>query len=226
MELLAVRAQYKTRSCAARRRLDRLTAQTTLDRGRVATGNRRMLGLDLFHAIGPKGFQSPLHEGVGMVLAEETAKLLDHKGQIVLITIRSREFPELRVQLASFEKTLKSSGAIRIQQIEEVEPKDPKYGIGLGLSATRLLKIVAKHPNADAIVPLIGVPNFTPAELDDFSKTHPKFIAEVRSRNEPYACWTRASFSWPSFRGLSFQPLAAQSIRTSTANGSTAISRW
>jgi hypothetical protein len=135
-----------------------------------------------FTQLAPRTFNAPLHEGVGTVLAEETANLLDHKGQIVLITVHSREFPELRVQLASFEKTLKSSGAISIQQIEEVEAKDPKYGVGRGLSATRLLKTVTKHPNADAIVSLIGVPNFTPAELDEFSKAHLKFIAEVRSQ--------------------------------------------
>src|SRR5262249_29879811 len=80
------------------------------------------------------------------------------------------------------EKTLKSFSAMSIQQIEEVEAKDPKYGVGRGLSATRLLKIVAKHPNANAIVSLIGVPNFTPAEVDEFSKAHLKFIAEVRSQ--------------------------------------------
>jgi len=117
-----------------------------------------------------------------MVLAEQTAELLDHKGNIVVITIDSGQFPELRVQLAAFEKTLKSSGAISIQHIEDVAAKDPKYGIGRGLSAARLLKTVAKYPTADAIVSFIGVPNFTSAEADEFSKAHPKFIAEVRSQ--------------------------------------------
>ncbi len=135
-----------------------------------------------FKQLGPSTVNPPLHEGVGMVLADQTAKLLDHKGQIVVITIHSRQFPELRMQLSAFEKTLKSSGAISIQHVEDVAAKDPKYGIGRGLSAARLLKTVAKYPTADAIVSFIGVPNFTPAEVDEFSKVHPKFIAEVRSQ--------------------------------------------
>ena len=40
----------------------------------------------------------PLHQGVGLVLAEETSKVLGNKGQVVIIAINPRKFPELKAQ--------------------------------------------------------------------------------------------------------------------------------
>jgi hypothetical protein len=58
---------------------------------------------------------------------------------------------------------------------------DPKYGLGRGLSAKRLLHVLTKHSEADAVVSFIGAPNLADDELEQVSKAHPKFIAEARS---------------------------------------------
>ena len=123
----------------------------------------------------------PLHQGVGLVLAEETSKVLGNKGQVVIIAINSRKFPELKAQLAAFEKALKGLGGIKVKETYMVETNDdPKYGVGTGLSAKHFLKIRKKYADADAIVSFVGVPNMTDEDFTGLKKT-PKFIAETRS---------------------------------------------
>jgi len=123
----------------------------------------------------------PLHQGVGLVLAEETSKVLGNKGQVVIIAINSRKFPELKAQLGAFEKALKGLGGIKVKETYMVETNDdPKYGVGTGLSAKHFLKIRKKYADADAIVSFVGVPNMTDEDFTGLKKT-PKFIAETRS---------------------------------------------
>ena len=124
----------------------------------------------------------PLHQGVGLVLAEETSKVLGNKGQVVVIAINPRKFPELKAQLAAFEKALKRLGGINVKETYMVETNDdPKYGVGTGLSAKRFLKIRKKYADADAIVSFVGVPNMTDEDFTGLKRPTPKFIAETRS---------------------------------------------
>ena len=124
----------------------------------------------------------PLHQGVGLVLAEETSKVLGNKGQVVVIAINPRKFPELKAQLAAFEKALKGLRGIKVKETYMVETNDdPKYGVGTGLSAKRFLKIQKKYPAADAIVSFVGVPNLTDEDFTGLKRPTPKFIAETRS---------------------------------------------
>src|ERR1700751_736755 len=56
----------------------------------------------------------PLHQSVGHALAEESSRVLDHRGNIVVVTMDTRNSPELKIQLAAFEKELKKLGGITI----------------------------------------------------------------------------------------------------------------
>jgi hypothetical protein len=123
----------------------------------------------------------PLHQAVGQVLADETARLTGHQGKIVIVTIDSRNSPELKVQLDSFEKDLKLLGRIDIKDKVVLDPgENPKYRPGSGLSAKRFLKIVRKHPGTDAIVSFVGAPELSDQELAQVGPM-PKFIAETHS---------------------------------------------
>jgi len=51
-----------------------------------------------------------LHERVGEVLAEQTAKAVGRKGRLVLITISTSGEPELATQLEAFRRKLKRLG--------------------------------------------------------------------------------------------------------------------
>jgi hypothetical protein len=123
----------------------------------------------------------PLHQAVGQVMAEETARLVGQAGKVVLVTMEPTRAPELRIQLTAFEKRLKALGNITVQETIVLDPGDnPKYRPGSGLSAKRFLKIARKHHRADAIVSFVGAPPVEEADLAEL-KTSPKFIAETHS---------------------------------------------
>ncbi len=134
----------------------------------------------MYRQLKAPAFNVALHQRVGQVMAEQTAKALGQKGRVVLITIPTGGEPELATQLDAFRATLKKLGDFEIKE-KELDTKDqPKYGVGNGLSGRRFLRTIKNNPNADAIVSFVGVPSVSDEELADLKKV-PKFIAETRS---------------------------------------------
>ena len=123
----------------------------------------------------------PLHQAVGRVMAEETARVVNSQGRIVVIAIETARDPELKVQIEEFEKTLKQFNGIKVAKTYMLETDDrPKYGVGAGLSARRLVRIVNKNTTADAMVSFVGAPELKDSELQEL-QARPKFIVESRS---------------------------------------------
>jgi hypothetical protein len=132
------------------------------------------------HFAAPK-INVALHQAVGRVMAEETAKLLDNQGRIVVIAIETAQDPELKVQLEEFEKTLKKFRGITVAKTYMLETENrAKYGAGSGLSAGRFIRIVNKNTTADAMVSFVGAPELKDDEIGQL-QARPKFIAESRS---------------------------------------------
>lgn len=122
-----------------------------------------------------------LHEGIGTVMAEETSKLINHNGKVVLWKIDYSVAPELRHQVEAFKKALSRAGSVKIDKIRDFETEGKaKYRAGGGLSAQRFVRTAKKDGYADAIVSFIGAPDLTEAQLKELGKP-PKFVAEVRS---------------------------------------------
>jgi hypothetical protein len=131
--------------------------------------------------FGSPAQNAQLHQAVGQVLAEETARLVGHRGKIVLVTVDHHTAPELKIQIDSFQKQLKLLGGVTIKDTVVVDPgENLKYRPGAGLSAKRFLKIVRKNPDVDAIVSFIGAPQLSDQELAE-TKTVPKLVAETHS---------------------------------------------
>ena len=139
-------------------------------------------GLWIYHyEFGVPDANVPLHQSVGLALADETARVLGHHGNIVIVTMDSRHSPELKIQMEAFEKDLKRIGGITTKDKVVLDPgENPKYRPGSGLSAKRLLKIARKHPGADAIISFVGAPELTDQDLAQL-KSAPKLIAETHS---------------------------------------------
>src|SRR2546426_2270140 len=134
-----------------------------------------------FHHFAAPKINVPLHQAVGRVMAEETAKLVDNRGKIVVIAIETAKDPELKVQLEEFEKTLKKFSRITVAETYMLETENrAKYGTGSGLSARRLIRIVNKNTTADALVSFVGAPELKDEEIGQL-QARPKFIAESRS---------------------------------------------
>jgi hypothetical protein len=123
----------------------------------------------------------PLHQAVGHVMADETARVAGRHGKIVVVSMDTRTAPELKVQLAAFEKDLKLLGGVVIDDKVVLDPgENPKYRPGSGLSAKRFLKIVRKHAGADAIVSFVGAPVLSDEEVAQV-QSKSKLIAETHS---------------------------------------------
>ncbi len=121
-----------------------------------------------------------LHQRIGEIMAEQTAKVIGTKGRLVLVTIPTGPEPELRTQLDAFRRRLKALGDYDLKE-HELDTKDQaKYSLGAGLSGRRFVRTVKNNPKADGIVSFIGAPRLSDDELTGLSKV-PKFIAETRS---------------------------------------------
>ncbi len=134
-----------------------------------------------FTQFAASSLHETLHQGVGMVMAEETAKLLNKTGQVVIITMDTARAPELKPQLEAFLKKLKRTSQIKIKEqvVLDTEGK-ANYGAGMGLSSRRFLRLVKKHAGVDAIVSFVGAPRMSDEEIAEL-ETIPKFVAECRS---------------------------------------------
>jgi hypothetical protein len=118
-----------------------------------------------------------LHERIGEVLAEQTAKVVGPKGRLVVLTIPAGADPELKTQLEGFHRALKRLGQYDTKE-HEVDTKDQlKYRAGSGLSGRKFVRAVKNHPRADALVSFIGIPSLSADEVAQIG-TRPKFIAE------------------------------------------------
>ena len=123
-----------------------------------------------------------LHREMGRVMAEETSRLLNNKGDIEIIVIDTPRAPELKIQLRSFEENLAKLGEVKIGKKEVLDTKDqPKYRTGGGLSGSRFLRIMKKGERFDAIVSFVGAPHLSEEEIAQVSAKRPKFIAESLS---------------------------------------------
>lgn len=125
-----------------------------------------------------------LHEAVGVALADQAHEVLGQAGKVLIVSMKDRNAPELKVQMQAFEKHLKVFGNITIQDRIFLDPGDnPKYRPGSGLSAKHYLKIVRKNKNLDLIVSFVGAPQLTPEELSQLQGMNkaPKLIAEAHS---------------------------------------------
>lgn len=122
----------------------------------------------------------PLHEKVGEIMAEQTARLVGPKGYLVVITISTQNEPELETQLEAFRHKLKLLGRYDIK-MHEVGTKDqPKYALGAGLSGRRFVRTVKNYPKADGIVSFVGAPRLSDEEVAELTKC-PRFVAETKS---------------------------------------------
>jgi len=133
-----------------------------------------------FTQFAQPAFNVPLHQRVGEVLAQETARLIHTQGQVVVVTMDASKEPELKAQMQIFEKTLKKLGPISIKELPVETDDKPHYRTGAGLSSRRFLRILKKSATADAIVSFIGAPRMTEEELAQVDRA-PKFVAECRS---------------------------------------------
>ena len=153
--------------------------QLTIAASILAIGASMFWMYQQYTAPNPSDF---LHQEIGKVMAEETSRLLNHKGRIQVITIDTPRAPELKIQLQSFAENLQKLGSVKIAKTEVLDTKNqPKYRTGGGLSGSRFLRMLKKGERYDAIVSFVGAPDLTDEELATVGEKRPKFVAECLS---------------------------------------------
>jgi hypothetical protein len=117
-----------------------------------------------------------IYQTLGAITAEETAKLLGNKGEIVVITWDSSE-SVTDTQIASFERAIKKHQGIWITATEKI-PRDSAVMMAMGGAAPidQFLKIVQAHPRVGAVVLFLAFPNLPPAQLKTLNESHTKFV--------------------------------------------------
>ena len=121
-----------------------------------------------------------LHQRIGEVMAEQTARVLGPKGKVLLLIIPTGSAPELETQLQAFHRTLAKLGNYDLKEHEFDTRDQAKYGVGSGLSGRRFLRAIKNNSTADALVSFVGAPQLSDEELAQLTRM-PKFIAETRS---------------------------------------------
>ncbi len=121
-----------------------------------------------------------LHQRVGEIMAEQTARVAGPKGKIVLIAIPIGGMPELKTQLEAFRSALKKLGSYELREYEMDTKDQDKYGVGSGLSGRRYVRTVNKNLDAAAVVSFVGAPSMKDEDIAELQKV-PKFVAEARA---------------------------------------------
>jgi len=124
-----------------------------------------------------------LHQRIGEVMAEQTARVLGPKGKVLLLIIPTGSAPELETQLQAFHRTLAKLGNYDLKEHEFDTRDQAKYGVGSGLSGRRFLRAIKNNPAVDALVSFVGAPKLSDEELAQLTRM-PKFIAETRSAED------------------------------------------
>src|SRR5512141_1406039 len=121
-----------------------------------------------------------LHQRIGEVMAEQTTELIGRKGKVVTIAIETKEWPELKTQLAAFHTRLKALGTYEVRDYAMDTKDQPKYGVGSGLSGRRYVRTVNKNTNANVFISFIGAPKLNKEERAELA-IKPRLIAEARA---------------------------------------------
>jgi len=115
---------------------------------------------------------------LGAVTAEETAKLLGNKGQMLVMArgAGTNKNPSVEAELKAFQQTLKSQKGISvITEMIQLSPNE-MMATGGGVPPELFLKALDTHPNLGAIVLFMGFPKLADSELEGLKKSGVKVV--------------------------------------------------
>jgi hypothetical protein len=116
---------------------------------------------------------------LGTVTAEETAKLLGGKGQVLVIVrdTGANINPSVEAELKAFQQTLKKHAGLSVLVEKFRVTPMLMMATGGGLPTDELFKALEIHRNLGAVVLFLGFPSLTNPEIDALKKTGVKTVA-------------------------------------------------
>src|SRR5205814_5225256 len=116
------------------------------------------------------------YEVLGVVTAEETAKLLGNQGRVLLMApgIGVNKNPSVEAEIKAFQQTLKKQKGMSVitEQIQ-VNPM-LMMATGGGVPAEQLFKALTTHAGVGALVLFFGFPQLSEPELEALKKSGAK----------------------------------------------------
>ncbi len=119
------------------------------------------------------------YQALGAVAAEETSKLLNHQGAIILVIPDpgSDRDPVMEAQISAFESGLKKAGKVAVRS-KEIVMLDPFLSMRTGgaMPPEQFVGLLKKHPAVAAFVLFIGFPALSHEELNELKARSEKRI--------------------------------------------------
>jgi hypothetical protein len=141
-----------------------------------------------YRNLRPEGIPLGPYDALGIGAGDATAKLLHNQGKVVLVDAEFGRFkllaPTTEAQIHAFKKTVGRTG-LKVVAIEKVPIARPSMARnGIFMQPGQMSGVLARHPDADAIVLLVGLSG--PADLGEppAGKPGPKLV--VVANFEPY----------------------------------------
>jgi hypothetical protein len=115
---------------------------------------------------------------LGAVTAEETAKLVGNKGEVVLMSPDSGTYknPSVEAQSKAFRDTLKQRGSFNLVVEKFSITPMLMLATGGGVPPEELLKTLKAHPNAAALVLFGRFPQMPDSDLEELKKHNLKTV--------------------------------------------------
>ena len=143
-------------------------------------------GVSIYFAVGGRSQEinlDPYHT-LGAVMAEETAKLLGNRGQVLVMArdTGANKNPSVEAELKAFRQALKKhkETTVIIEKIQ-VSPMQ-MMATGGGVPPEQFLKGLETHPGLGAVVLFMGFPQLTDSELEALKKSGVKILVACALR--------------------------------------------
>lgn len=118
------------------------------------------------------------YEALGAVTAEETAKLLNNKGQVLVMArdTGADKNPSVEAELKAFRQTLKKHTGISLVTERILATPVMMMATGGGVPPDQLFKALETHPDVGAVVLFCSLPALAKAELESLKEAGAKTI--------------------------------------------------
>lgn len=118
------------------------------------------------------------YDVLGAVAAEETAKLLGNKGQVLVMAPDTGAYknPSTEAELSAFQRTLKPQKEMSVLTERISATPVQMMATGGGVTSDQLFKALERHAGLGALVLFLGLPPLTEPELASLKKSGVKIV--------------------------------------------------
>ncbi len=114
------------------------------------------------------------YQVLGVVAAEETAKVVANQGQVIVIA-RDAKSESLEAELKAFSQTLKKSAGISVLPADRVK-LTPAMMVSGAVPPEELSRTLESHPNLGAVVLFFAFPDLADQQFDGLKRSGTKIV--------------------------------------------------